>query len=340
MEFWRKTSNGKVKFNSKDAAINFTKYIKDALEQNKKVWLPFNLHPDLIDYIQEYEVEWRLLVRVLEGIKKAGKYAMSKKEQVRLEAIEANGQKGKWADYFTEVDTRNETIIKETLRKEFSPELLQILGEEYGTTGDEDAEYEIDIDPIDGTNAYKHWFDGRSIMIWVGKGKKQFASFVYFPEKENQPLLYYIKDKGIFITYTDTWETKKITTIKNVEDKSNLLVKIRKHTTTEESSIFINPIENILRKNNFQIHNTKWPGEDALEAVEMWRAMIIDGDFHRVDFIPLPLLISLWYKIYDREGNEQDSNNPSALARRQLVIVPPWKAWRDVLDHITNICKK
>jgi len=34
--------------------------------------------------------------------------------------------------------------------------LLQILGEEYGTTGDEDAEYEIDIDPIDGTNAYKH----------------------------------------------------------------------------------------------------------------------------------------------------------------------------------------
>ena len=66
-------------------------------------------------------------------------------------------------DFVTEVDQACEQVIIETLSKAYPNH--RFLGEENGTQGNKESEYEWIIDPLDGTTNFIHGIDQFAVSI-------------------------------------------------------------------------------------------------------------------------------------------------------------------------------
>ena len=98
-------------------------------------------------------------------------------------------------DFVTEVDQACEQVIIETLSKAYPNH--RFLGEENGTQGNKESEYEWIIDPLDGTTNFIHGIDQFAVSIACKKGKHLLHAVVYDPCR-NQ-LFTATKGKGAFL---------------------------------------------------------------------------------------------------------------------------------------------
>lgn len=98
-------------------------------------------------------------------------------------------------DFVTEVDQACEQVIIETLSKAYPDH--RFLGEENGTQGNKESEYEWIIDPLDGTTNFIHGIDQFAVSIACKKGKHLLHAVVYDPCR-NQ-LFTATKGKGAFL---------------------------------------------------------------------------------------------------------------------------------------------
>ncbi len=98
-------------------------------------------------------------------------------------------------DFVTEVDKACEQIIIETLSKAYPDH--RFLGEENGSQGIQESEYEWIIDPLDGTTNFIHGIDQFAVSIACKKGKHLMYAVVYDPCR-NQ-LFTASKGKGAFL---------------------------------------------------------------------------------------------------------------------------------------------
>lgn len=249
-------------------------------------------------------------------------------------------------DFFTEADTKSEEIIRNYFVEQFGEQSLRIFGEEANRySGNEKSRIGVRIDPIDGTESFKFSKDADwGIMIGVYEGTPendhQIISAVYFPER--QQLLYSVDGVGVFGTnmnegkelQLDKVGTKEYTTVPDRDDVKDIITSQWKHTDASQRGNNT-AIENALVDKKARIRSTDSSCGEVLEALESngKRAIILDGDFNQVDFIPFTMLEKVGYKIYDWQGNEKRADDPE-LTNQKLVVVPPGKAGQEILETI------
>lgn len=83
------------------------------------------------------------------------------------------------ADWVTETDLAVERLVRERIGDRFPDH--RIVGEEYGTTGDEDAPATWLIDPVDGTTNFVHALPWSSFSICVADDAGAAAGLVADP---------------------------------------------------------------------------------------------------------------------------------------------------------------
>ncbi len=111
-----------------------------------------------------------MLSIAVKAARKAGEFVEQAFERLDLVAVEEKGKN----DYVSEVDRKAEQEIIYHLNKSYPDH--KFLGEESGTTGPEDAEYEWVIDPLDGTTNFLHGVPQFSISLaCLYKGKIEHA---------------------------------------------------------------------------------------------------------------------------------------------------------------------
>ena len=98
-------------------------------------------------------------------------------------------------DFVTEVDHKAEAEIVATLAKAYPAHSL--LCEESGLTGDENAEYQWIIDPLDGTTNFIHGLPHFSVSIALQHKKRLVQAVVYDPMR--QELFTAGKGEGAFL---------------------------------------------------------------------------------------------------------------------------------------------
>lgn len=98
-------------------------------------------------------------------------------------------------DFVTEVDKACEEVIIETLSKAYPDH--RFLGEENGSQGNEESEYEWIIDPLDGTTNFIHGIDQFAVSIACKKGKHLVHAVVY--DTCRNQLFTATKGKGAFL---------------------------------------------------------------------------------------------------------------------------------------------
>jgi fructose-1,6-bisphosphatase/inositol monophosphatase family enzyme len=89
------------------------------------------------------------------------------------------GTKAGPADWVTETDLAVERLVRERIHARFPGH--RIVGEEYGTSGDEDAPATWLIDPVDGTTNYVHAVPWSSFSICVADEAGPAAGLVADP---------------------------------------------------------------------------------------------------------------------------------------------------------------
>ncbi len=249
-------------------------------------------------------------------------------------------------DFFTEADTKSEEVIRDYFIEKFGEQSLRIFGEEANRyMGNEQSQIGVRIDPIDGTESFKFSKDadwGIMIGVYVGtpESEKQIISAVYFPER--QQLLYSVDNVGVFGTnmnegaelQLDKVGTKEYHRVPDRDDVKELITSHWKHTDATQRGNN-NAIEAILVEKKARMRSTDSSCAEVLEALESngKRAIILDGDFNQVDFIPFAMLEKVGYKIYDWEGNEKRADD-AGLTNKKLVVVPPGKAGREIVESI------
>jgi myo-inositol-1(or 4)-monophosphatase len=97
-------------------------------------------------------------------------------ERPRAEHI---GTKTNAADWVTETDLAVERFVREAIAERFPSH--RIVGEEYGTSGDDDAPATWLIDPVDGTTNYVHGLPWSSFSICVADEAGPGAGLVADP---------------------------------------------------------------------------------------------------------------------------------------------------------------
>jgi fructose-1,6-bisphosphatase/inositol monophosphatase family enzyme len=94
-------------------------------------------------------------------------------------SAEQIGTKANDADWVTESDLAVERFVRDAIAERFPDH--RIIGEEYGTTGDEDAPATWFIDPIDGTTNYVHALPWSSFSLCVSDEAGPAAGLVADP---------------------------------------------------------------------------------------------------------------------------------------------------------------
>jgi myo-inositol-1(or 4)-monophosphatase len=111
-----------------------------------------------------------MLTIALRAARKAGEMIERALERVDVVNFEEKGRN----DFVTEVDKASEKEIIYHLRKAYPDH--RITGEETGTSGDADSDYEWIIDPLDGTTNFIHGIPHFAISIaCLHKGQVQHA---------------------------------------------------------------------------------------------------------------------------------------------------------------------
>jgi myo-inositol-1(or 4)-monophosphatase len=118
--------------------------------------------------------------------------SLSKIEKIALKLARQAGeiQRKKWGKKLdirwksvtnpvTDVDKACEALIQKTLKREFPDHAL--LGEETGSHGSKDAEYQWIVDPLDGTVNYSHGLPQFSLSIGVRRRGQALLGVVYAP---------------------------------------------------------------------------------------------------------------------------------------------------------------
>jgi len=119
----------------------------------------------------------------------AGKIIVKSLEKLdKIEIIEKN-----FSDYVTEVDKQSEKEIIAILQKSYPD--YAILGEEQGSTGDND--YIWIIDPLDGTHNFIHGYPHFCISIALKYKNKIEHGLVYDPLR--QEVFYASRGRGAFL---------------------------------------------------------------------------------------------------------------------------------------------
>lgn len=251
-------------------------------------------------------------------------------------------------DFFTDADTESERIIRDHFIQQFGEQSLRIFGEEANRyLGNEQSQVGVRIDPIDGTESFKFSKDadwGIMVGVYIGSAESehQIISAVYFPER--QTVLYGVEDVGVFRTnlaegpetQIDKIGTKEYQKMPDRDDLRSIITTHWKHTDQSQRGK-IDRIEKGLTKAKARVRSVDSACAEVLEALESdgKRAMIIDGDFNQVDFIPYSMLEKVGYKIYDWTGKEHQAENPE-LSNKKVVVVPPGKAGREILGIIKS----
>ena len=116
----------------------------------------------------------------LNAARKAGQILENAFERLDLVKVEEKGQN----DYVSEVDRASEKEVIYHLNKSYPDH--KFTGEESGSTGPEEAEYEWIIDPLDGTTNFLHGIPHFSVSIaCMHKGKVEHA-VIYDPIKREE----------------------------------------------------------------------------------------------------------------------------------------------------------
>jgi fructose-1,6-bisphosphatase/inositol monophosphatase family enzyme len=97
-------------------------------------------------------------------------------ERPRAEQV---GTKANAADWVTETDLAVERFVRDAIEERFPAHC--IVGEEYGTSGDDDAPATWLIDPVDGTTNYVHALPWSSFSICVADEAGAAAGLVADP---------------------------------------------------------------------------------------------------------------------------------------------------------------
>ncbi len=120
----------------------------------------------------------------------AGKICRDRQQHLSSLAFEYKGIR----DLVTEADREVEVFLRGKIAERFPKHI--IVGEEYGTTGDEDPHRWI-IDPIDGTVSFMHGLPTYTISIAYQENRETVAGVVYAPTLDQ--LFYAAKGKGAFL---------------------------------------------------------------------------------------------------------------------------------------------
>jgi myo-inositol-1(or 4)-monophosphatase len=98
-------------------------------------------------------------------------------------------------DFVTEIDHKAEAEIVNTLRRSYPDH--SFLCEESGVIGDENAEFQWIIDPLDGTTNFIHGLPHFSVSIALTQNGRLFQAVVYDPMR--QELFTAGKGEGAFL---------------------------------------------------------------------------------------------------------------------------------------------
>ena len=99
------------------------------------------------------------------------------------------------SDYVSEVDRQSEKTICALISKHFPTH--QILGEEYGSSGGDDKDYQWIIDPLDGTTNFLRSIPHYAVSIALSYQGQLISAVIYDPVKKD--LFYAQKGKGAFL---------------------------------------------------------------------------------------------------------------------------------------------
>ena len=121
-----------------------------------------------------------MLKIALNAARQAGELLENAFERLDLIAVE---QKGK-NDFVSEVDRQSEREIIQVLSKSYPDH--KFVGEESGTSGPEEADYEWVIDPLDGTTNFLHGIPHFAVSIACKYQGKLEHAVVYDPIKREE----------------------------------------------------------------------------------------------------------------------------------------------------------
>ena len=109
----------------------------------------------------------------------AGEFIQTSAENLSL----LNVEQKTLHDYVSEVDRGSEKIVVDQILATFPDH--QILGEEYGSQGNEGAQWQWVIDPLDGTTNFLRSLPHYAVSIGVLKGGVVHYGVVYDPAKKD-----------------------------------------------------------------------------------------------------------------------------------------------------------
>lgn len=121
----------------------------------------------------------------------AGKVITQNVDRFDVKSIEKKQRN----DFVTEIDRAAEAEIVNTLRRSYADH--SFLCEESGLIGDENAEYQWIIDPLDGTTNFIHGLPHFSVSIALMQNKRLFQAVIYDPMR--QELFTAGKGEGAFL---------------------------------------------------------------------------------------------------------------------------------------------
>jgi len=131
------------------------------------------------------------IISILRAARAAGKVITQNVDRYDPMSIEKKQRN----DFVTEVDRKAEAEIVNTLRRSYPDHAF--LCEESGLIGDENAEFQWIIDPLDGTTNFIHGLPHFAVSIALTQNGKLFQAVVYDPMR--QELFTAGKGEGAFL---------------------------------------------------------------------------------------------------------------------------------------------
>ena len=259
--------------------------------------------------------------------------------EIRQKAIDKSELK-QGTDFATKVDIEGENTIKEIFINAFQDQ-LNIAGEEHEAhQGKVGSDITVRIDPIDGTESMKFGKPDWGIMVGIYKGQpaneQQIASAVFYPERKK--ILLNVEGQGIFTTDLETNIAQEIKPVQEQNELTEMIVQFYENIEERPNDQTFADLKGQLTTRQARLRSSPASCIDVLEAIETngKRAMIINGGYKTVDFIPHAGLEKLGYKLYNWQGQELKADSQE-LTDQRIIIVPPGKAGQDIIEMCKNI---
>lgn len=287
-------------------------------------------------------------VRKLELFKallRALKEAWEKEIAPRLPNVRNNppGSMKSGTDFFTEADTSSETRIRDIFLQSFGERNVRVFGEEAGKyLGNIESHIGIRIDPVDGTESMKYGKTDWGVQIGVYEGtpdnERQILGGIFYPEKNM--LVFHVEGIGVFVEDLELAQSRKVELVHPQDSIKNIIIQMWEHSDVAQRGN-TEELRRRLSDKKARLRTTASGCADALEALltKGNRAFIMDGDYNEVDFIPAAMLEQVGYKIYTWEGEEKRADDMS-LKNGKLIMIPPGKAGREILEAVRGLTSR